>query len=117
MQGHPMNSPKKHLTTTDSPIYQAFGNYIRNPIFDNPSTNNNDMADAMDETSYQQNNHLQSPTNVNLQYLLPPREPEKEHFLTGPVEFVGMLNLKFCHKKLLLILKFYLFSSSRWNPC
>lgn len=92
MQGHPMNSQKKQQTSTDSPIYLASGNYVRNPLFDNPSSGGKSSGtfDPMDielESQYlDRQNHLQAPTHIHLQYLQPP-PVETEHFLTGPMVF------------------------------
>lgn len=93
MQGHPMmNSAKKpaQQSSTDSPIYQASGNFIRNPIFDEPAKRKPSF-DPMDmelENQYLDStpNHIQDSTNVHLQYLQPP-PAEQEHYLTGPMVF------------------------------
>lgn len=89
MHGHPMTSHKKQ-TTTEPPIYYPTGNYIHNPLFDEPLTSKKpvdsyalDMDLSYDDNTHQ--NHLPAPTNVELQFLQPPPMPERSSYLSGPM--------------------------------
>lgn len=89
MNGHPMTSNKKQ-TTTEAPIFYPTGNYIHNPLFDEPLANKKPSSDsyALDmELSYDDNvyqNRLPAPTNVELQFLQPPPMQESG-YLSGPM--------------------------------
>lgn len=94
MHGHPMTSNKKQ-TTTEPPIYYPTGNYIRNPLFDEPLSNKKptdvyalDMDLSYDtQNKFQEphHNHLPAPTNLNLQFLQPPPMPQTTNYLSGPM--------------------------------
>lgn len=95
MHGHPMTSTKKQ-TTTEPPIYYPTGNYIRNPLFDEPLSSKKptdsyalDMDLSYDDkNSYPEphHNHLPSSTNLNLQFLQPPPVSQPPtNYLSGPM--------------------------------
>ncbi|XP_063700078.1 rhythmically expressed gene 5 protein [Culicoides brevitarsis] len=94
MSGHPMTSNKKQ-TTTEAPINYPTGNYIHNPLFDEPLTTNKKPASSdsyaldmdlsyADEEPHTQN-RLPAPTNVELQYLQPPPMNSHSSYLSGPM--------------------------------